>query len=158
MNHENSEICDGLWLFSGSICWKRLENSVIFSYHFILLYTVCSSECGKASCRSETKRFVLSVEYRNYPSCRDLSNLSKTCRKFQLHVLRWISRVFFLDEKHIPSGFGNEANRGAATLQQRGRTWSWSRSIHIWRQGRSFRGAFGFPLCFFNKFEAFQIC
>ena len=27
---------DGLWLFSGSICWKRLEDSVIFPYHFIL--------------------------------------------------------------------------------------------------------------------------
>ena len=48
--------CYGLWLFSGSICWKRLEDSVIFPYHFILRYTVCSSERGKASCtkRDET--------------------------------------------------------------------------------------------------------
>ena len=28
--------CYGLWLFSGSICWRHLEDSVIFSYHFIL--------------------------------------------------------------------------------------------------------------------------
>ena len=45
--------CYGLWLFSVSKCWKHLENSVIFPYHFTLRYTVCSRECGKASC---TKR------------------------------------------------------------------------------------------------------
>ena len=108
-----------LWIVAFQ--WQHmLETSRRFSDLSISFYprayTICSMSVERPAVRSETKRFVLSVEYRNYPSCRDLSNLSKTCRKFQLHVLRWISRVFFLDEKHIPSGFGNEANRGAAKL------------------------------------------
>ena len=61
---------------------------------------------------TKAKRIALSVEYIQVVG---ISQFVKTCRRFQLHVLRWISRVFLV-EKHIPSGFGNEANRGAAKL------------------------------------------
>ena len=48
--------CYGLWLFSVSKCWKHLEDSVIFPYHFILRhirYARVSVE--RPAVRSETK-------------------------------------------------------------------------------------------------------
>ena len=82
---------DGLWLFSGSICWKHLEDSVIFPCHFILRhirYGRVSVE--RPAVRSETQRFAVSGYF---PSCTDLSICPHL--KFQLHVLRWISSCVF---------------------------------------------------------------
>ena len=93
--------------------WQHmLETSRRFSDLFIPFYptAVCSRERGKASCTKQGKTLCtfcwISVFSKLY---RDLSNCQKK-RKFQLHVLRWISRVFF------PGWDRYEANRGAATL------------------------------------------
>ena len=108
--------CDGLWLFSVSKCWKRLENSVIFPYHFILRhirYGRVSVE--RPAVRSETQRFALSVEYRYYPSCRDLSicqkkmEISAPCPQMDF-------TCFFPGWKTHPKWVRYEANSGAAKL------------------------------------------
>jgi hypothetical protein len=54
-----------------------------------------------AAGRSDTKRIALSVEY---IQAVGISQFVKTCRKFQLHVLRWISScVFSWMKKHMSS-------------------------------------------------------
>ena len=118
MNHHESWKqwdCYDLWLCTGSICWKHLEDSVIFSYHFILRhirYGRVSVE--RPAVRSETKRFALSVEYRYYPSCRDLwicQNMPEiSAPRPQMDFTR------FPGWKTHPKWVRYEANHGAAKL------------------------------------------
>ena len=63
--------------------------------------------------RSETQRFVLSVEYIQVVG---ISEFVKNMPEISAPRPPMDFMFFFLDEKHIPSGFGNEANRGAAKL------------------------------------------
>ena len=121
---------------------------MIFSYHFILLRYARES-VERPAVRSEAKRFALSVEYRYYPSCIGISQIVKKKRKFQLHVLRWISRVF-LDEKHIPSGFGNRRTAGLPRCTARQEV-ELEPIDSYRRQGRNFCGAFGFPFFFYLR-------
>jgi len=84
-----------------------------------------------------------------------ISEFVKTCRKFQLHVLRWISRVF-LDEKHIPSGFGNEANRGAAKLDSEAGSGAGTDRFILASREKVPRRFSDFRCVFFFRLEAFK--
>ena len=135
-----------MWLFSGSICWKHLEDSVIFSYHFILLRYARES-VERPAVRSEAKRFALSVEYRFFPSCIGISQIVKKNGNFSSMSSDGFHVFFFL---------GGIATRRTAGLPR----CTARQEVELepidsyWRQGRRFRGAFGFP--FFFRFEAFK--
>ena len=153
------------WIIMSESSWKpwnccfhrqrllgNLEDSAILLYNFIPRYGRMIVE--RPVVRSETKRIALSVEY---IQAVGISQFVKTCRKFQLHVLRWISSCVFSmkntlvkslarrwsqvqrgsrnQPKHFHGGFGFSLFLCGLTLRPlnklRKSDWNWVQWVHL---------------------------